>query len=280
MSAVDGPHPFTGRQRQGLMFSPDDCSVPVEVATTCVTGFGATKEPTGEVPWRGANPFVVMSWVDCSMVGMPYEELRSRTERAHVNNVQTRVEEVFWTGGAYSTYPHLAYDGAEIIEESGGNVVVLQTAAEIVTAGTYDVVEAVGFLEEAMGDCYSGTPILHMTQDVVAHLDFAHLIEVKNSQLRTKNGSIVAAAPGYAGTSPAGAAPTPGTTWIYATGSVKLWQSGIDFTARDAREVLQRDINGTVLVAEQWFALGWDCCHFAINVSLGGMITGTQASAT
>lgn len=280
MSVVDGPHPFTGHQKLGLMFSPDDCSVPVEVSTTCVTGFGPEKEPTGEIPWRGVNPFVVMSWIDCSMVGTPYEQLRDRTQRAHVNNVQTRVEETFWTGGAYTTYPHLAYDGVEITEVAGGNVVVLQTAATIVTAGVYDVVEGVGLLEEAMGDCYSGTPILHMTQDVIAHLDYAHLIEVKNGKIVTKNGSLVAAAPGYAGTSPAGATPTPGTTWIYATGSVKLWQSEINFTARDAREVLQRDINGTVLVAEQWFGLGWDCCHFAINVSLGGLITGTRASAT
>lgn len=262
------------------MFSPDDCSVPVEYATTCVTGFGEEKEPTGEVPWRGANPFVVYSWVDCSLVGMGYEELRSRTEKAHVNNVQTRIEEVFWTGGQFNTYPHLAYNGAEVTEVAGGNVVVLQTAANIIATGTYDVVEAIGLLEEAMGDCYSGTPILHMTQDVVAHLDYAHIIEIKNGQIRTKNGSIVAAAPGYAGTSPAGAAPAAGTSWIYATGSVKLWQSGIDFTARNAREVLGREINDTVLVAEQWFALAWDCCHFAINVSLGGLITGDPASAT
>ena len=59
MSAVDGPHDFTGHQKLGLMFSPDDCSVPVEVATTCVTGFGEEKEPTGEVLWRGANPLTL-----------------------------------------------------------------------------------------------------------------------------------------------------------------------------------------------------------------------------
>ena len=281
LSAVDGPHPLTGHLKLGLAFSPDDCSVPVEYATTCVTGFGDAKEPTGEVPWRGANPFVVYSWVDCSLVGIGYEELRRRTEAAHRNNVQTRVEEVFWTGGAYSTYPHLAYNGVQIDEQGpGDDMIVLQTAASTLVTGTVDVVEGISRLEEAMGDCYSGTPVLHMPQSVVAHLAANHLVEVKNAQLRTTNGSIIAAAPGYPGTSPAGAAPADGTAWIYATGAVKMWSSPLDFTARNAAEVLQRDVNGTVLVAEQWFALAWDCCHFAIPVSLGGVITGTARSAT
>lgn len=280
MSAVDGPHDFTGHQKQGLIFSPDDCSIPLEYSTTCITGFGADKEPTGAVPYRGADTFVVYTWVDCSLVGLGYEELKRRTERAHLNNVQTRVEEIFWTGGAYTTYPHLAYSGAEITEVSGGSTVVLQTAADVIVTGTVDVVEAIGLLEGAMGDCYSGTPIIHVPQEVVAHLVANHLIEQKGQQLRTLNGSIIAASPGYPGTSPAGVAPASGTTWIYATGSVKMWQSPITYTARDVREVLGRDINDTVLVAEQWFALGWDCCHFAINVSLGGIITGDPASAT
>lgn len=277
---MDGPHPFTGHQKKGLIFAPDDCSVPVEYATTCVTGFGDEKEPTAEIPYRGADPFVVYSWIDCGMVGVGYEELRSRTERAHVNNVQTRVEQIFWAGSDYARYPYLAYDGAEVTEVAGGSTVVLQTAADVIVTGVVDVVEAIGMLEEAMGDCYGGTPILHMEQEVVAHLAYNHLIEQRGKQLRTLNGSIIAAAPGYPGTSPAGAAPVAGNSWIYATGSVKMWQSPLTFTARNAREVLGREINDTVLVAEQWFALAWDCCHFAIQVSLGGAITGTPLSAT
>lgn len=280
LSAVDGPHDLTAKLKLGLMFSPDDCSVPAEYSTTCVTGTGAAKEPTGGIPWRGANPFVVYSWVDCGLVGVGYDELKRRTEAAHRNNVQTRIENVFWTGGDYSTYPHLAYSGAEVTEESGGSTVVLQTAASTIVTGTVDIVEGIGLLEEAMGDCYSGTPILHMPQAAVAHLAYNHLVEVKNSQIRTTNGSIVAAAPGYPGTSPAGAAPATGTAWIYATGAVKLWQSKMDLHTRSVKEILGRDINDTTLLAEQWFALAWDCCHFAVNVSLGGTITGTARSAT
>lgn len=279
VDAVDGPHPFAGHQALGVNFTPDPCSLPLETTTSCVSGTGATKLPSGSIPNRGANTFAVYTWLDCSLVGMGEDRLKEMTEAAHRNNVQYAVERVFWTGGAFDTVQHLAEDTA-VTETTGGSVINLQTAASVIVTGAVDVVEGISRLEQAMADCYGGTPLIHVPRGVTAHLAANHQVDAKGPRLLTRNGSIVVPAPGYPGTSPAGVVPAAGTTWLYATGSVKMWQSEIMWQSRGAREFLNRTINDTVLILEQRFALAWDCCHFAIPVSLGGVITGTFNSAT
>lgn len=278
--AVDGPHPYQGHQKLGVQFTPDSCSFPLETSSTCVSGIGALKTMTGSVPNRGADSFAVYTWLDCSMVGIGYDELLARTRRAHDNNAQTVVETVFWTGGSFNTVQHLAEDTA-VTEVVGGSTVNLQTAANIlVTGAVVDVVEAIGRLEQAMAGCYGGTPLIHMPRGVAVHLAANHILEKKGPRLLTPLGSIIVAAPGYPGTSPAGATPTAGNTWLYATGSVKMLQSEPMDTSGTAAEALGRSTNDSVIIIEQRFTFMWDCCHFAIPVSLGGVITGGWNSAT
>lgn len=278
--AVDGPHQFTGHQKLGLYYQPDVCTRPLETSTQCLTGAGAPKVSQGGANWRGANPFVVYTWLDCSLVGSDEEKLKAETLAAHNNGVQATVENVFWSGGAYGTYPRLAYTGAPITEVVNGSTVTLQTSATVPVTGIFDIVEAVGLLEYNIGLCYGGRPILHMPQLAVAHMAANHLLVEKNGKLFTFAGSQVVGAPGYLRTGPDGTAPANNGFWIYATGAVKWWQSDVRFMAHDVKELLGRSTNDTVLIAEQWFALGWDCCHFAMQVSGGGVITGTPASAT
>lgn len=270
--AADGPEQFTGHQKLGVQFQPDDCSFPLETSTACLTGLGAAKETTAGINVRAADPFVVYTWVDCGLVGMgaganALEELRQRTSRAHANNAQTVVENVFWTGGDFSTSQFLATETA-ISESVGGSTVSLQTGAITVISGTHSITKAISLLEGAMADCYGGVPLIHVPRSVTAFLSRDHLATKANNVLKTDNGSIIVPAPGYPGTGPAGQAATTNTVWIYATGSVKMWQSAAEFIARDAAEVLLKNINDTVLILEQWFMLGWDCCHFAIQVDI------------
>lgn len=277
--AVDGPYPYTGHQKLGVQYTPDVCAFPLETSATCVSGIGAVKTATGSIPNRGADSFAVYTWLDCPLVGIGYDELRARTLRAHENNAQTVVETVFWTGGNFNTVQHLAED-TPITEVVGGSTVNLQTAASVIVTGAVDVVEAIGRLEQAMAGCYGGTPLIHVPRGVAVHLASNHALEKKGNRLVTPLGSVIVAAPGYPGTSPSGATPPAGTTWLYATGSVKMLQSEPQFTAASAAEVLRRDVNDSVLIVEQRFTFMWDCCHFAIPVSLGGVITGTWNSAT
>jgi hypothetical protein len=267
VDAVDGPHPFAGHQKLGVMFQPDDCSLPLETTAECVSGIGALKEPTGDLSFRGADPFVLYTWIDCGLVGVGYDELRKRTLRAHDNNAQIVAEQVFWTGGLFTTSPHLASDDV-ITEVVGGSTVNLQTAATVVVTGAVDVTKAISLLEGAMAGCYGGTPIIHVPRSVTAFLSKDHLVTAKGSRLVTDNGSIVVPGLGYPGTAPDGSEPAADTVWIYATGSVKMWQSAVNFTSKSAKEMLGRSVNDTFLIAEQWFMFGWDCCHFAVQVEL------------
>jgi hypothetical protein len=259
--------------KKGVVFQPDDCTVPLETTTQCVTGVGATKTPTGSANFRGSDPFALYTWIDCTLVGTGMEELRERTRRAHENNVQTVVEEVFWTGGQFSTSPHLAYEGTPITEVSGGSTVSLQTQADAPWSGTFDITKAISLLEGAMAECYGGTPLIHVPREVTAFLAQQHQVTAKGPRLVTTNGSIVVPGLGYPGTAPNGDEPDENTAWIYATGSVKMWQSGILFLDQPPQTILRRDTNATYLIAEQWFMFGWDCCHFAIQVDLPNTTT-------
>lgn len=271
MGAADGPHPLTGHQKLGVYYQPDDCSLPLETTSDCLTGTGAAKVATAGANWQGTDPFPVYTWLPCDLVGIgepnALEALRSRTRRAHDNNVQRLVEEIFWTGGTYGYGQHLDA-GTPVTETSGGSVVNLQTAASVVATGSHDVTNAISLIEDAMAGCYGGVPLIHVPRALTAYLDQQHLITKQGEFLKTGNGSIVIPGPGYPGTGPDGAAPTAGNTWIFATGQVKLWASEPFFTAQNAAEVLRHDLNSTVLILEQWFMLGWDCCHFAIQVEI------------
>lgn len=280
--AADGPRNLTGHAKLGLMYQPDSCVVPLETSTQCVSGVGLlpAKVPLDGANWRGTDPFAVYTWLDCGLVGVGETELKRRTLAAHRNNVETAVERVFWEGSAYNpNVQHLAED-TEIIETSGGSEVVIQTAASVVT-GTYDVVEAIGILEYlGARNGYAGKLLIHMPRELVAHMAANHLLVTRGPQLETPGGSIVVGGAGYLRTGPDGTTPADGVTWIYATGSVAWWESDVMWQARDAREFLGRDINDTVLILEQWFAVGWDCAHYALQVSTGGVITGDPQSAT
>lgn len=276
---VDGPHPYRGHQRLGVYFTPETCTLPLETTTACLTGIGAAKETTGSIPNRGADSFAVYTWLDCTPAGVGgVDELKRRTLEAHNRNAPTVVEQVFWTGGEFSTAQHLAEDTA-VTETVGGSVVNLQTAATVLVTGAVDVVEAIGRLEQAMAGCYGGTPLIHVPRGAVAHLAANHLVETRGSRMTTTAGSIVVPAPGYPGTAPDGSTPAAGTVWFYATGAVKMLQSEPLFIARNVREMITRDVNDATFIVEQRFTLAWDCCHFAIPVSLGGVITGAWNSA-
>ena len=275
--AVDGPYPFTAHTKLGAQYLPDACVFPLQTSAACVTGVGATKIAQSGVNWRATDPFIVYTWLDCPLVGSDPDEVRERIRVAHEHGAPTVVETVFWTGGDFNVSQHLAED-TPITEVSGGSIVTLQTGATTIT-GTYDVVEAVGVLEETMASCYGGTPLIHVPRGATAHLVNSQIVREQGPKLVTVgNKSVVIPAPGYKRTGPDGAQAPAGHAWFYATGAVKMWKSSLEFYTRDVREFLKRDTNDVVLVAEQRFMLGWDCCHYAILVKLGGVISGAVAS--
>lgn len=267
--AADGPRPFTGHQKLGVMFEPNPCTFPLETSTACLTGSGDAKEPTAEVNWRGANPFAIYTWLPCGLVSLGREELERLTLGAHQNNAQTIVERVFWSGGDFQTSQFLATDTEVIVDVVGGSQVTLQTGATTLITGSAGVAEAIGLLESAMAGCYGGRPLIHIPRIATPHLAKNHLIKEQGQFIRTiGNNSTIIPAPGYENTGPDGTEAPDGFAWFYATGSVAMWESPVTWYARETSQILDRSVNATSLIAEQWFMFGWDCCHFAVLVNL------------
>lgn len=244
-----------------------------------VTGIGAAPPPpskadNADLVLRAATPFTVYAEFDCSAVGLP--DLEQLAEQALVRVEGWQVERAFWTGFAGPAgsqqpvvYPHLAEDVAVTypLGYGPGSVATLTSAATVVSGGNPAV--ALGSLEQALTDCYRGQGVVHAPLAAVATLYGNRLIERQGARLVTAAGTPVVAGGGYPGTSPAGAAPAAGTTWLYATGRPFYRRS----PARSwpLRDSFNRAENTVAMLAERTYLLGWDCCHFAAPLTLGSV---------
>lgn len=234
-----------------------------------VTGTGspppgpASKTPTFEKTYRGAQPFTVEAAFSCSPVGLTDAATVARDALARVENDQ--VESAFWTGtagGVQSVLPHLASNST--ISDSDG--IVLQSAASVAVTGV-DIARGLGQLEDALGDCYSGEGIIHVPRVALPTLVASWLVVERPDGLYTWSGHRVVVSDAYPGTAPDGSAPAAGTTWIYATGAMIGFRS--DVRMFTPRESFDRAENTMRLIAERTYVLAYECCLIAAHVILG-----------
>jgi hypothetical protein len=247
----------------------------------CIVSGGGTppaKASNASLGLRGSTPFTVFTEVDCSPVGW-WDRAAENAEIALTQVEAYVVEQVFWTGTVAgitnAQYPHLAAN-AIVLEASlsTGGPTTLQTAATVVTGSVLDMVEGLGLLEQQLADCYKGgAGVIHVTQAVLDSLATNGLIVKDGAVYRTWNGNLVVPGGGYRGTSPAGATATAGTSWMYATGPVFGWRSDISILGEPGQR-LDRNVNTLKTIVERTYTLGFDCCHLAVQVSTGGVITG------
>lgn len=212
---------------------------------------------------RGANPFTVVADFKCSPAAFA-EHAQELGEEALTRLESYEVERTFWTGVAGNqpvVYPHLAADAE--VTEGGIHPVLLQTAATPVTGAVLNIVEALGLLEQALADCYNGRGVIHVPASLGPLLHAAGLVEEDGRRLRTLKGNLVALGAGYPGTGPDGSPPPSGAVWIYATGAVFAYRSGVEIMPLSS--IVNRANNDIDAIAERTYVLGWDCCHLAVQ---------------
>lgn len=266
---VDDPHLLQGVEYQPL------CGGAGTTFDYCVTGGpGPGFYPTASRQMRAATPFTVFSELQCSPVGDTWDQAYKDVTDILATTEQYQVERALWTGEvgglANQMYPHLAANAAVTAPiVAGGLTTTLQTQAVIVSGGPVSAATGIGLLEGALGACYDGVGVLHVPETAIPALANLNMIFRDGKNLRTHNGNLVVAGAGYTGTSPAGVSPTPGTTWMYATGQFFLYRGSIKTFTRESS--LNRATNTFTAVAQRTFVLGWDCCHFAVQINTGSV---------
>lgn len=241
-----------------------------------VTGVGGSPPPppskaaTSEHALRGATPFTVYEEIDCAPIGF-YDNATAKASDALTRSEMRQVEAAFWTGKAANqqvVWPHLAAQ-SPFVEIDG---TVMQTAAVTGYGAPVDIVEGLGTLENLLADCYDGVGVIHVPAELLPLMAAWNQIERSGAQLRTKAGNLVALGAGYSGTGPDGQQ-TANVSWIYATGAITGYRSEI--RAFPADQSFDRSVNTVKAIAERTYLLSWDCCHYAVPISRGGIITGT-----
>lgn len=236
------------------------------------------KEPTAGYATRSATPFTVYADVDCSVPGF-WDRAQQAVADVMAKAETYEVERAFWTGlaaGQPVVFPHLAAN-AEVAETRGGpHTYTLQTAATVVSGGPYDIVEGLGRLEQALADCYKGQGVIHVPVSLGPALAESMLLVRDGNRYRTPKGNLIVLGGGYPGTSPAGASLAT-SAYIYATGAMFMYRSDI-FTTPPVSAV-DRQVNTQNMIAERTYVVGWECCHLAVQISLGGVATGASGGA-
>ena len=254
----------------------DDCFA-VSGSAGAAAALPPGKTPTAGLATRSATPFTVYADVDCSVPGF-WDRAQLLVNQTMQRAEEHSVEQAFWTGlaaGQPVIYPHLAADTAVTEVRGGPHTYTLQTAATVIT-GTYDIVEGIGRLEAALANCYDGVGVLHVPASLGTALAESMLLVRDGNRYRTPNGNLIVLGGGYPGTSPAGVSSND-AVYVYATGAMFIYRSGI-FTTPPVSAV-DRQVNTQNMIAERTYLLGWECCHLAVQITLGGVVAGASGGA-
>jgi hypothetical protein len=142
------------------------------------------------------------------------------------------------------------------------------------TPGTAtDLSTGIGLLENWIASQYGSLGVIHMTRGAALVGLGAYVLDVTGGRLMTRLGTPVAAGAGYPGTSPTGATPAAGTSWLFASPAVFGYRSEVFTSSSQHGDLFDRAKNNLYAVAERTYTLGFDPCGVAA-VLVGGVPQG------
>lgn len=248
-------------------------------------GLPPEKTATTAIGLRGATAFTIFAEVDCSAPGF-WNRAPEIIGNVLTQSEQWQVENALWTGvagGQPIVFPHLAED-TESVDEFG---VTLQTAATIVSGGVtspLDIIEALGLLESELANCYDGVGVIHVPRVLMPAFADASLLVRVGDHYVTPAGNIIVFGAGYRGTAPDGTS-SSGSVWMYATGAMFIYQSApqiipVHPTPGGGSNSFNLSTNTLHAMMERTYVVGWECCHLAVNVTVGGGVAGSPGSSS
>lgn len=247
------------RWQNGVEFQSETCSEPQGWAITCPDDPAReAKEFSQEFPTLSGTPFVEYLGVQCALVGRTLEEYADIVRRSLELCERRAVERTFWTGDLGND-PHLADDDPV-------------TGATILNPGVdaLSLIEGIGELEEALGDSYCGTGIIHAPRKTAAYATNLNQIEGSGKRMTTKLGTRWAFGAGYSvNTGPDGTPAAAGEVWLYGTPAIQIYRSDIWMQPDQLEQAFQTRTNFVEMFAERLFVITMDCpIKFAVRVTL------------
>lgn len=200
-----------------------------------------------------APPFAVYGVEDCAL-GLTHDELANRARQRLANTEQPAVEHVFWTG-----------------EFSDGPALATSTPTVLNSGDPTSLVDAVGRLEEWLGQAAGVVGFLHTSRVAAAHASHLAIASRASNRLETSIGNVFVFGGGYPRTGPTGtAAPPAGGTqlWMFATRQPTVRRSEVFVPAEPQSGSFSFARNKNVIVAERVYVVDFPCQTAAVLVDL------------
>lgn len=201
---------------------------------------------------------------ECMVLPGLIDTYRDRVAAAAAAELPRAVEHELWTGaiarGADLPTRYLI-DPDRVTVLNGGTAV--KPAA------------ALGLLEDALGDVYSGVGIVHLNRHAQVYLPTL----TRNGRIiETRVGNRVVPGVGYPGLGPAtvgdpdGITPADGTEWVYITPMVTV---RVGATELPDAPTIDRDVNRAQIRARTPYEVSWDGCSAAFAILMQTVVEAT-----
>lgn len=212
-AGIDALHPndpTNGDWVKGFTYAPENSAQPGEVRDVCDT---STVDPNSwtNAPVVSYDPFLILAADKCSSFGFTARDYVGRALRLLDYVTPNQLELEFWKGTLAQAkgYPNRYLADANVVDVTP------------VTGTAVSRIRGTELLEQAMANCGAGQQAyIHMQPENAGQLgQFTR--RVGNLMLSPID-SIIVPGVGYPGTGPGGVTATAGTTWMFATGPVRI----------------------------------------------------------
>lgn len=238
--------------RNGIQYKPMACLAGVEPwDDVCPPDVPDPKTPTDVGDQRvlvEGDPFTIYSYLSCKTTTL--EAMFGEVRNAFTLGEPRAVEQEFWLRV-------LAQPDCTVLNASSLPADALPTLAGIAA------------LESYMADNYGCQATFHADRAVAPYAFNARQLVRNGGALETQLGSRFAAYGASINTGPDGVAPPAGYAWIYATSAVTLRRFPVETYPDSVDQILQRNSNEPVVIAERTYVPSVECACAAVLVCLG-----------
>jgi hypothetical protein len=215
-AALEPPDDTDGQWVRGFTWQPENSSQSGTTRDSCDT---TTVDPDA---WTNQgievyDPYVVVAADKCSSFGFAAHDYVQRALRLLDYVTPDQMELELWTGALAQAK---SYPNRYLVDSHVTNITPSLTAA-------VSRVRGIEMLEQAVANCGAGQQAwIHMQPQNAGQL--GQFTRRMGNLMLTPLDSVVVPGVGYPGTAPGGAAPTGNTTWMYATGPVRIRRGPVE----------------------------------------------------